>query len=50
MTMVNHIQRNIQANQNAMLQGFTCNFSQLLFTINSLILATIVNIIVNCYD
>lgn len=47
MTMVKHTQRNIQANKNAMLQVFSCNFSQYLFTINNLIPATVANTTVN---
>lgn len=47
MTMVKHTQRNIQANKNAMLQVFSRNFSQYLFTINNLIPATVANTTVN---
>lgn len=50
MTMVNHVQRNIQANKNAMLQGFSCNFFQYWFSMKNLIPAVMVNTVVNCYD
>lgn len=50
MTMVNHVQRNIQANKNAMLQGFSCNFFQYWFNMKNLIPAVMVKTIVNCYD
>lgn len=38
MTVVNHTQRNTQANKNTTLQGSSCNFPWYQFTINNLML------------